>query len=761
MSFASLRQFFRDNPRMWIVLTGALLVTATIVFWAFGGFGVGLSRFFAMEDVCENAQDSQANCESCGGEWFVSTDGGDYCGPGSGSLDCPAGETRDSEDDVCYPDDSGCDPPYEYWDGNSCEISYCTDENYVEGLVNFETGDCDVSSSTDDCLPGETRDPEDDVCYPDGSSGNPGDGSGTEQDPSDNEGVCELSGGTWNGVECDYPQTPTGGDGGAGTPSCVPTYRSCSGDDIFQHYTTCPGLVIVECGSVGCDPLNNNTAAVCRQPAVGQPEPERHLECRNNTCTMVGGDGEDSCDRPIGSACGTTNPSNPAPGSPTSPTGSHTSSVLTVQCGPTQNILTWNLPAGHTANGLLRSVDGATNVMIAGIAAGATSHTDTNIQAGHTYTYHHKPFADTASNGVTCSTVAGALSTAPPPPGATPTPMPIVVAVASPSPTPQSSSAPTPVPSAGTTPLAQTASPAPGGGSVSAVLCAPDSQVVAKSESAYVEAVGGNGRYTWTTSGGGTQQDGGSGFVAFSYLVTGTKTVTVQSGGQRATCTVIVATTIASVESPQPSGPLMLAKRARNTSRDEVAFQPSVIIQPGETVEFELQIQSPAVPAGTVLTIRDTLPEGMSYQSGSTLIDGSPSADGIITNTGLQTGTESPGQTMTVQWIAVADRTYTLSSTFHETRPGAIITAGPYAASAGMSVTVVGSGTSSLGTDPDGSVMGSAGQIQTGPGYAVVLALTVAAMVTLLYTGYTRSPSFRRKEVEQIQRDQGPLDFRS
>lgn len=71
------------------------------------------------------------------------------------------------------------------------------------------------------------------------------------------------------------------------------------------------------------------------------------------------------------------------------------------------------------------------------------------------------------------------------------------------------------------------------------------------------------------------------------------------------------------------------------------------------------------------------------------------------------------------------------------------------------------------GQDPNrlvpniGGVAGGVGGVQTGPGEATLLAFIVSAVVSLAYVSYTYSPSGRRKEIKEVAKDQGPMDFRS
>jgi len=64
-------------------------------------------------------------------------------------------------------------------------------------------------------------------------------------------------------------------------------------------------------------------------------------------------------------------------------------------------------------------------------------------------------------------------------------------------------------------------------------------------------------------------------------------------------------------------------------------------------------------------------------------------------------------------------------------------------------VTVTISGTQSPTSSPVGSV-GQASRVSTGPMESTLVALLVGTIITLLYVGYAGSDSFRRREVEDI-----------
>ncbi len=60
-----------------------------------------------------------------------------------------------------------------------------------------------------------------------------------------------------------FDVTPPPTDNG-GADACIATARSCSGSDVFEHYSNCSGAIVEVCAN-GCDPAANNTAAVCIQ----------------------------------------------------------------------------------------------------------------------------------------------------------------------------------------------------------------------------------------------------------------------------------------------------------------------------------------------------------------------------------------------------------------------------------------------------------------------------------------------------------------
>ncbi len=279
-------------------------------------------------------------------------------------------------------------------------------------------------------------------------------------------------------------------------------------------------------------------------------------------------------------------------------------------------------------------------------------------------------------------------------------------------PTPTPTQAPTPTPTLTTSPTATpstTVTPQP-------LVCTPASQVVALGSPATMVGSGGTTRsYGWYAPGSGTATGGGASFIA-TYATPGEKTVTMTSGGDQATCQVIVQaatptpsasvtpsamvsptcqprpacldatprclmpepaggwcptpTPTPSITTPPPTTPLLtLQKMVRNVTQGS-AEGDSANANPAESVEFSLRVSSVGTGAVTNVLVRDALPAGLSYIPGSTTVDGAPASDGII-STGLNLGDMSPGRTITIRFRAtVAATTFFASGTSVLTNTG-------------------------------------------------------------------------------------------
>lgn len=315
-------------------------------------------------------------------------------------------------------------------------------------------------------------------------------------------------------------------------------------------------------------------------------------------------------------------------------------------------------------------------------------------------------------------------------------------------------SAATPTP-AGTPTPPPTATPGP------PVFCSPQTQTVTVGQVAQLQATGGTGVFNWDI-GSGALVSGGNQTIGISYAVAGSKSVRVSSGGQSATCSVVV-----SGASPTPTGGLGLTKQGANISAGQTTPSATVAdVSPGQTVRFTTTVANASGQAVTDLILRDQVPIGMSYEFGSTIVQGqSVSSDALTSGDGLWLGRLENNDSVVVEWRALADQTVQLSPGRQMVQAGANVTTDQgLTASAVLQIPIIGGSVPPTGgpSGPGGGGGGGGvGGVQTGPGDVVVMALGVAAIAALLYAGYTRSPAFRRKEIEHLARMRDTQDFRN
>jgi uncharacterized repeat protein (TIGR01451 family) len=292
------------------------------------------------------------------------------------------------------------------------------------------------------------------------------------------------------------------------------------------------------------------------------------------------------------------------------------------------------------------------------------------------------------------------------------------------------------------------------------VQCFPSSQSVGINGVARLQATGGTNVFTWNVVQGGAIEEGGNEYIGVSYRTVGLKTLRVSSGGTSAACTIDVlgdgvttpTPTLSITPTPTPlSGSTTVEKTAQNATNGDPVERPAVTVYPGQSVQFVTRVKNISSSTLSNVTVIDSLPAGMSYQASSTTVNGQRSFNDGVTTTGLTVGPILSGDTAVIAWVATADRTSSIVSGPNQFAPSArVLIGGALDAQGFMSVTVYGTGASS-----------GAGEIPTGPGGAILIALLAAAAFTLLYSGYTRSPTYRRHEADDVSHDQGPLDFRS
>lgn len=115
MNFQELRQFLRDNPRVWIAGSLAVLVTILVVWAVYGGFGFGFSRFFAASEPGGGGGGGSATpTPSGGGGGATPTPGGgggtNYgtCNAANTSATCALGCSASQHPGSTSPDTLGC-----------------------------------------------------------------------------------------------------------------------------------------------------------------------------------------------------------------------------------------------------------------------------------------------------------------------------------------------------------------------------------------------------------------------------------------------------------------------------------------------------------------------------------------------------------------------------------------------------------------------------------------------------------------------------
>jgi uncharacterized repeat protein (TIGR01451 family) len=303
--------------------------------------------------------------------------------------------------------------------------------------------------------------------------------------------------------------------------------------------------------------------------------------------------------------------------------------------------------------------------------------------------------------------------------------------------------------------------------------CSPANQTAAVGQPVLLQATSGNGEsYTWDFSGGGVLEEGGNRDIVLSWSVPGQKAVRVTSAGKTSqACIVFVSEPTPTPSAVPGNGAATVTKSVRNTTTGG-ADSSAATVMVGQTLAFTVRIVNTGTVPITGLTVRDELPLGMSYISGSTRVEDQAVPLNTITTSGLVLGTLNAGDPVTVQWSAVADqsgllqpgsRTATATVTFDD---GGLQTAGVTVTTI-VAVVGIATPTPTATIGPTGTPTGTgtgagieAGVISTGPSDSVLAALAVAALAALLYAAHTRSPSYRRHELRHIGEKRDPLDFK-
>jgi hypothetical protein len=251
--------------------------------------------------------------------------------------------------------------------------------------------------------------------------------------------------------------------------------------------------------------------------------------------------------RPCAGVGGPGGPGGTCPTPPQPPTVKP--AVLSVQCGATQNVLTWQDPKTLSAavNSVLRTAKPASGPPVASFVFGEggcwntfgiRTYTDTAVQQNVTYDYVIKTHPNVRSNTVSCRN--GVQVT----PGVSPTTSPTATVAPTGTVSPTSTVFPTSTtPPGETTPPVVPPTPGP---TITPPLpgnqlqCAPLAQTVEVNGPAYVQAFGGTGQYSFSSTGDGVVDLVSEDRAVVRYPSVGTNSVQVSDGNGSVDCSVTV-----------------------------------------------------------------------------------------------------------------------------------------------------------------------------------------------------------------------------
>lgn len=196
-----------------------------------------------------------------------------------------------------------------------------------------------------------------------------------------------------------------------------------------------------------------------------------------------------------------------------------------------------------------------------------------------------------------------------------------------------------------------------------------------------------------------------------------------------------------------PANPVLtIQKFGRNVSRNEVGERTSVTASPVDTIEFTVRVRNVSQTPATNVMVRDVVPQGITYLSGTATLNGQPTSDALAAG-GLNIGTLQPGQEAVIRFqgrVAPANQLPVGTTTLINVALTWADGVPELQAQLPVIITTV-----SVTIPP----------VDTGPGEATVLALIISAIVTLLYVGYTSTDAFRRREASGIARTGGGQNF--
>jgi uncharacterized repeat protein (TIGR01451 family)/LPXTG-motif cell wall-anchored protein len=176
------------------------------------------------------------------------------------------------------------------------------------------------------------------------------------------------------------------------------------------------------------------------------------------------------------------------------------------------------------------------------------------------------------------------------------------------------------------------------------VVCVPDHQTTDINDTVSFSATGGNGSYTWSAPGGNPTSGNQQNFTT-KYSTSGTKTVTVSSGGKTDYCTVSVREIVIS-GNPR----LSIEKSVKNITQG-TEFRNSVNANHNDRVQFEVEIRNTGSEDANNVVMTDDFPSQLTLDTDSIRVDGSKRSVSS-SNFSISLGTLEPSERIRITFEA-------------------------------------------------------------------------------------------------------------
>lgn len=267
--------------------------------------------------------------------------------------------------------------------------------------------------------------------------------------------------------------------------------------------------------------------------------------------------------------------------------------------------------------------------------------------------------------------------------------------------------------------------------------CSPKVQYVTSGQEVRFDATGYGSYFSWSAPEGLPTTGYGTPFFTRFYNYsssTRTRTVTVTNGDRSATCTVYVYGTATPTPTVNPHAGLSIAQYGRNVTSGQSGEYASLKARANDTLDIIIRVRNTSGITVHDVRLTNILPAGLVYISGSTAVNGVVSSDGITTS-GLDIDSLKAGREATVKFSVKVDAS---AVPFW----GQVVVINNAQVRADGVSTLAAQMRITLGSNP---VLGSVGQVPTGPADSILLALLISALVTGIYAVYTRTDLFGRR----------------